>query len=234
MLVFLSNSPSVDRFVGNCRPVVGKKDVACSEAINGLTVWLTEPNGWTHFDLLDGELVVVTGGEVDPPLVESWWCLFGAITLISATSKFSGNWTNLYTNFWPLTFLIMFWNFGIEVECVYMLTKNLIVVVSQRAAKFVIVHIGLVLSHAPQLRHLLRLVQLELAILRGPWDKWRWVLIIHKQLEQKLPQCNVNIETYKYDWLEREDGLCSGIMHLKLRVFCFLVHTDDGCDKQLT
>ena len=33
------------------------------------------------------------------------------VILISAVSKCSGNWTNLYTNFCPLTFLMMFLKF---------------------------------------------------------------------------------------------------------------------------
>ena len=63
----------------------------------------------------------------------------------------------------------------------------LVVVVAQRAAELVVVHVGLVLAEPPQLGHLLRPEQLELAVVGGPADQVL-VALVQQQLKQELPQ----------------------------------------------
>ena len=63
----------------------------------------------------------------------------------------------------------------------------LVVVVAQRAAEFVVVHVRLALSFAPASRHLVRINQLELAVRALPADAVH-VAAVRQQLEQKLPQ----------------------------------------------
>ena len=50
------------------------------------------------------------------------------VTFISDKSKFSGNWTNLYTNFCPLTFFIIFLKFLLKCGdrfCLIVMAHNL-------------------------------------------------------------------------------------------------------------
>lgn len=61
------------------------------------------------------------------------------------------------------------------------------VVVAQRPAEFVIVHVGLVLADPPEPGHLLCLQQLELPVVGGPADDVL-VLGLLEQLEEELPQ----------------------------------------------
>lgn len=64
-----------------------------------------------------------------------------------------------------------------------------LVVVAQRAAHGLVVHVGLVLVQPPQPRHGLGVDQLEHALLAvGPLDEARAVLAVLQQLEQELPQ----------------------------------------------
>lgn len=64
-----------------------------------------------------------------------------------------------------------------------------LVVVAQRAAHGLVVHVGLVLVQPPQPRHGLGVDQLEDALLAvGPLDEARAVLAVLQQLEQELPQ----------------------------------------------
>lgn len=64
-----------------------------------------------------------------------------------------------------------------------------LVVVPQRPAHRLVVHVRFVLVHAPQLGHGLRVDQLEDALLPvGPLDEPGAVLAVLQQLEQELPQ----------------------------------------------
>jgi len=64
-----------------------------------------------------------------------------------------------------------------------------LVVVPQRPAHRLVVHVRLVLVHAPQAGHRLRVHQLEDALLPvRPLDEARTVLAILEQLQQELPQ----------------------------------------------
>src|SRR4029434_7636184 len=74
--------------------------------------------------------------------------------------------------------------------CVY-----LVVVVAQRAAELVVVHVGLVLAEPPQLGHLLRPEQLELAVVGGPADQVL-VALVQQQLKQELPQGDGALHAY--------------------------------------
>lgn len=65
----------------------------------------------------------------------------------------------------------------------------LIIVVAQSSAQFIIIHISFVLPQTPKFGHLLRLKQLELAIIRCPADQVLMALV-QQQLQQELPQCN--------------------------------------------
>lgn len=59
-------------------------------------------------------------------------------------------------------------------------------------AEFLVVHGGLVLALTPLLRHQLRLVELELALLAHPGDAVSRVLV-RQQLQQELPQLDLSI-----------------------------------------
>lgn len=64
-----------------------------------------------------------------------------------------------------------------------------LVVVPEGAAHRLVVHVGLVLVHAPQLRHGLRVDELEDALITvGPLNEARAVLAVLQELQQKLPQ----------------------------------------------
>lgn len=64
-----------------------------------------------------------------------------------------------------------------------------LVVVAQRAAHRLVVHVGLVLVQPPEPRHRLRVHQLEHALLAvRPLDEARAVLPVLQQLEQELPE----------------------------------------------
>ena len=67
----------------------------------------------------------------------------------------------------------------------------LVVVVSQRAAEFVVVHVRLALAFAPASSHLVRVRQLELARRPVPRDARR-VSGVRQQLEQELPQLDLS------------------------------------------
>lgn len=64
---------------------------------------------------------------------------------------------------------------------------DLVVVVAQRPAQLVVVHVVLVLAQPPQPRHLLGVLQLELAVLARPGDEVALALVL-QQVEQELPQ----------------------------------------------
>lgn len=55
----------------------------------------------------------------------------------------------------------------------HLLNDVLVVVVPERPAQLVIVHVGLVLAHSPQPRHLLGVHQFEFAVRVGPRDDGR-------------------------------------------------------------
>lgn len=84
----------------------------------------------------------------------------------------------------------------LEVELVsvpfamHLLHYVLVVVVSERPAKLVVVHVWLALPLAPFARHLVRVEQLELAIATLPRDTGR-VGLVSEQLEQELPQLDL-------------------------------------------
>lgn len=63
----------------------------------------------------------------------------------------------------------------------------LVVVVAQSSAQFIVIHIRFVLPQTPKLGHLLRLEQLELAVIRRPADQVLMALV-QQQLQQELPQ----------------------------------------------
>lgn len=67
-----------------------------------------------------------------------------------------------------------------------------VVVIAQRSRQFLIVHRRLVLAFAPQLRHTLRIGQLELAGTTDPRNNVP-VLPFGQHLQQKLPQLNLAI-----------------------------------------
>lgn len=70
----------------------------------------------------------------------------------------------------------------------------LYVVVSEGSAEFVIVHIRLVLSNAPEASHLFRLQKLELPIIRRPADHVL-VLRLLEELEKELPQSDSTVHS---------------------------------------
>ena len=63
----------------------------------------------------------------------------------------------------------------------------LVIIVSQTAREFLIVHLWLVFPHAPPPGHLVRVGQLELPAVPGPGDE---VLtgFVSQKLEEELPQ----------------------------------------------
>ena len=66
----------------------------------------------------------------------------------------------------------------------------LVVVVAQRTAQLVVVHVGFGLPLAPAARHLIRVHQLELAVRALPRDAAR-VGRVRQQLQQELPQLDL-------------------------------------------
>lgn len=66
----------------------------------------------------------------------------------------------------------------------------LVVVVAQRAAQLVIVHVGLALALTPAPRHLVWVRELELAVATLPCDA-AGVRAVGQQLQQKLPQLDL-------------------------------------------
>jgi len=66
----------------------------------------------------------------------------------------------------------------------------LVVVVAQRAAQLVVVHVGLALALAPALGHLVRVRHLELAVGSLPRDD-AGVVAVGQQLQQELPQLDL-------------------------------------------
>lgn len=65
----------------------------------------------------------------------------------------------------------------------------LVVVVAQGSAQFVVVHVGLILAQPPEFGNLLRLEQLELAVVRRPADEM-FVTLVQQQLQKELPKCD--------------------------------------------
>lgn len=65
----------------------------------------------------------------------------------------------------------------------------------QGSAELLVVHRRLVLALAPFLRHQLRLVELELALLTHPGDAVSRVFV-RQQLQQKLPQLDLTVVTW--------------------------------------
>ena len=76
----------------------------------------------------------------------------------------------------------------------HLLDDSLLVVVPQRSAQFVVVHVLFVLADAPQARHFLRVQQFELAVVVRPLDDVT-VLVAKQQLEQELPQRDVRFDS---------------------------------------
>lgn len=66
----------------------------------------------------------------------------------------------------------------------------LVVVVAQRAAQLVVVHVGFALALAPAPRHLVRVDQLELAVGSFPGDAGH-VGAVGQELQQELPQLDL-------------------------------------------
>ena len=65
-----------------------------------------------------------------------------------------------------------------------------IIVVAQRAAQLVVVHVGLALPLAPAPRHLVRVCHLELAIGALPGDA-AGVGAVRQELQEELPQLDL-------------------------------------------
>lgn len=65
-----------------------------------------------------------------------------------------------------------------------------VVVVAQRSAQLVIVHVGFALAFPPAPSHLVRVDELELAIGALPGDA-RHVGAVREELQQELPQLNL-------------------------------------------
>lgn len=70
---------------------------------------------------------------------------------------------------------------------VHLLHDVLIIIIPERPAQFVIIHIGLALPFAPASCHLIRINQFKFAISSLPEDASR-VACVGEQLQQKLPQ----------------------------------------------
>ena len=66
----------------------------------------------------------------------------------------------------------------------------LVVVVAERAAQLVVVHVGLGLALPPAARHLVRVDQLELALRALPGDT-RGVGGVGEQLQEELPKLDL-------------------------------------------
>lgn len=69
---------------------------------------------------------------------------------------------------------------------VHLLHDVLVIIVPERPAELVVVHVRLALALAPLARHLVRVEQLELAVSALPGDAGR-VGLVGEQLEQELP-----------------------------------------------
>lgn len=65
-----------------------------------------------------------------------------------------------------------------------------VIVVAQRAAQLVVVHVGLALTLAPAPRHLVRIRHLELAIGALPGDA-AGVGAVRQELQEELPQLDL-------------------------------------------
>lgn len=76
----------------------------------------------------------------------------------------------------------MLWLIGVYVA-------YLVIVVAQGSAQLIIVHVGFVLTQPPELGHLLRFKQFELAIFGRPADQVL-VILVKQQLQQELPECD--------------------------------------------
>lgn len=83
----------------------------------------------------------------------------------------------------------------------HFLDDVLVVIVSQRSAQLVVVHVGLVLAEAPQLGHFFRLEELELAIVRCPADEVL-MFLVQQQVQEELPQrdCTLHTQTWGSVW----------------------------------
>lgn len=73
---------------------------------------------------------------------------------------------------------------------VHLLHDVLVVIVPERAAQLVVVHVRLALPLAPLPGHLVRIQELELAVAALPADAAR-VRLVGEQLEQELPELNL-------------------------------------------
>jgi len=78
----------------------------------------------------------------------------------------------------------------------------LVVVVAQRAAEFVVVHVRLALALAPASSDLVRVRQLELARRPVPRDARR-VSGVRQQLEQELPQLDLSASCVRISTAQR-------------------------------
>lgn len=76
----------------------------------------------------------------------------------------------------------------------HLLDNVLVIIVAQSTAQLVVVHVVLVLSQAPEPRHLFGVDQLELSVVVGPRDHVA-VLVTQEQLQQELPQRDVCLHT---------------------------------------
>lgn len=76
----------------------------------------------------------------------------------------------------------------------HLLDDVLVIVISQRSAELVVVHVVLVFPHAPHASHFLRIEEFELAVVICPLDDVL-MLITQQKLQQKLPQCNIRLHT---------------------------------------
>lgn len=70
----------------------------------------------------------------------------------------------------------------------------LVVVVSQRPAQLVVVHVCLVLAETPQLGHFFRLEEFELAIVGRPADEVL-MFLVQQQMQEELPQRDCALHT---------------------------------------
>lgn len=73
---------------------------------------------------------------------------------------------------------------------VYFSHDVFVVIIAQRPAQFVVVHIGFALSFPPPPGHLVRVYELELAVGALPGNA-RHVVAVREELQQKLPQLDL-------------------------------------------
>lgn len=96
-----------------------------------------------------------------------------------------------------------------------MAVRYLIVVVSERAAQFVIVHVVLVLAKPPQACDFLGIDQLELPVFTCPGDQVTLPLVL-QEVEQELPQRDGGVHGWR---TKEEDGQFSTLTSETIKLF---------------